>query len=528
MEVKLLDCTMRDGGYLNDWHFGNDTILNIFRRLVKSNTDIVEIGFLNDNYKFNPDYTINPSTSSYDKIFKNEKKHNTLVSAMIDYGTCSVDNIKPPDFIDIIRVIFKQPKMKDAIDFCYKLKEKGYKIFVNPVSITSYSDKSMLDLIKLVNNLEPYAMSLVDTYGLLHRNKLFNYFYLLDNNLKESVKIGYHAHNNFQLAYSNAIEISNIKTKRDIILDSSLYGMGKSAGNCNTELLANYLNFVHNKNYDISEILNIIELEILKYQKLVKWGYQITYFLAGSNSCHPKYVQYLENKNMLRIQEINNILSLIEEKKKLSYDENYIKELFINYQQKYVDDKNTINILKEKLKDKQVLLIGPGSSLKDEYSKIINFINKNDFVLFSVNHINKLFKTDYIFISNIKRYDQFVNSLQQSKNRTKVIITSNINFNKNTKNYIVNYSNLISKSTTVGQSSLYMAIRLLIKLNVKKIVLAGFDGFSKYTNNYYDSTLQFNKDSNDTYETAREISKQINKLGKNVEITFLTKSDYQN
>lgn len=333
MTVSILDCTLRDGGYLNDWKFGNTSILSIFRRLIKSNVDIVEIGFLDDRRPVDMNRSINPNTATITEMFKNEDKNQTMVVAMIDYGTCSIENVglQKDGYIDAIRVIFKQPKMDDAIKFCYQLKEKGYKVFVNPVSVTTYSDKNMLDLINLINVLEPYAISLVDTYGLLQRDDLLRYFYLLDNNLKQNIRIGYHAHNNFQLAYSNSIELLKNITKRNLIIDSSLYGMGKSAGNLNTELIANYLNEFYGKNYDISEILNIIELEILKYTDIVKWGYQLTYYLSASNKCHPNYVKFLENKKQLKITDISTILGLIPSDKKLDYDEKYITDLYEKY-----------------------------------------------------------------------------------------------------------------------------------------------------------------------------------------------------
>ena len=119
--------------------------------------------------------------------------------------------------VSILLVGYGLSILKNAIDFCKQIKSKGYNVYTNPVSITTYSDKEMLELIDLVNELEPSAMSLVDTYGLLHKDRLFRYFYLLDNNLKKSIAIGYHSHNNFQLAYSNSIELLNIKTNRNII-----------------------------------------------------------------------------------------------------------------------------------------------------------------------------------------------------------------------------------------------------------------------------------------------------------------------
>lgn len=527
--VKLLDCTLRDGGFLNDWNFGHNGILSIFRRLTKAGVDFIEVGFINAKRTFDPDRTINPDSKSFDEILKGQDKKNANILGMIDYGTCPIENIslKKDSFLDGIRVIFKKKDMVNAINFCQQIKDKGYEVYVNPVSITTYTDREMLDLIDLVNELNPKAMSLVDTYGLLHKDRLFKYFYLLDNNLNPNIEIGYHSHNNFQLAYANAIELLNIKTDRNIILDSSLYGMGKSAGNCNTELLAMYLNNNYDKKYDITEILNTIDLEILRFTKQYSWGYQLTYYLSALNDCHPNYVTFLEKKNMLPVKDINSILSKIDEKKKLSFNEEHIEALYQEHQRQYIDDSKAYEQLSNEIAGKAVLLLGPGKSIKDKYEKINEFIQNNDIKILSVNHINSLFNSDYIFISNAKRYDQFIDFFTKNDNNTKLITTSNITNDKEQSDYILNWDNLISQNTIVGESSLYLLMKALIKLKVNKVILAGFDGFSKVAQNYYDNNYQFFQEESNTDKVTKAIKEQIAEFQKFIHIEFLTKSTYQ-
>ena len=109
-KVSLLDCTLRDGGYINDWKFGHDNIVNIFNRAVNSGIEIIEVGFLDERRKFNIDSSIMPDTESVNRIFGQLDKKNTKVVAMIDYGTCGLENIQPCSqcFLDGIRVIFKK------------------------------------------------------------------------------------------------------------------------------------------------------------------------------------------------------------------------------------------------------------------------------------------------------------------------------------------------------------------------------------------------------------------------------------
>ena len=527
-QISLLDCTLRDGGFLNDWNFGYQTINSIFRRLVKSNIDIVEIGFIDDRRSFDKERSINPNTKSFDEILKNQLKGNAHIVGMIDFGTCSIDNISPKDesLIDGIRVIFKKKDMVAAINFCKQIKEKGYKVYTNPVSITTYTDREMLDLIDLINELEPAAMSLVDTYGLLHKDRLFKYFYLLDNNLKKEIAIGYHSHNNFQLAYSNSIELLNIKTNRNLILDSSLYGMGKSAGNCNTELLAMYLNENYAKNYDIPEILNSIELDILKYTKEYVWGYQFSFYLSALNDCHPTYVKYLEKKNMLPIKDINAILQKIDEDKKLSFNEAHIEALYQEHLQNNVDDKAVYKKLSKMVADKPVLLLGPGISIKTQSEKIKNYIEQYNPIVISVNHINSIFSTDFVFISNPKRFDQYQDSKLLYENKGKLIVTSNIQDEDEKADFILNWNGLKSSETIVGESALYILIKALIKMNVNNVTLAGFDGFSRYAKNYYDKTQQFYLPHENISQITTAIIEQLAEFQKHIKIEFLTESSY--
>ncbi len=323
MTIKLLDCTLRDGGYVNGWNFGKEQIFAIFRHLQDAKVDIIEIGFLNDGVKFCENKSISPTTRDFDMFFSGKEKSSMTV-AMVNFGNCRIENIFEPNFLDGIRIIFKKYDINHAIEYCRLVKDLGYKVFIQPVSITAYSDCEMLNLIEKVNSINPYSMSIVDTYGLMHKDQMIHYFNLMNDNLDKSVKIDYHSHNNLQLAYSNAIEFVNLNTKRDLIMDASLYGMGKNAGNTCVELIAMYLNNYFNKNYNLDEILFAINNYILKYKSDSSWGYCLPYFVSALNCCNSGYVDYLKKQNF-NLVKINDILKNLNTEKKLVYDEDYIK-----------------------------------------------------------------------------------------------------------------------------------------------------------------------------------------------------------
>lgn len=524
--VKLLDCTLRDGGFLNDWNFGKYNILTIFNRLQNANVDIIEVGFVNDSNVYNINRTINPNTKDFDKFFSQIKKQNSMVVAMVDYGTCDIKNISAPDFIDGIRVIFKKKDIDNALAYCKQVKDLGYKVFVQPVSITTYSDMEMLELVEKVNKLKPYAMSMVDTYGLLHKDQMIRYFYLMNNNLDKDICLGYHSHNNFQLAYSNTIEFAEIKTDRELILDGSLYGMGKSAGNACTELLAMYLNENFNKNYDLNEILEAIDIDIMKYKASYEWGYSLPYFLAASNNCHPNYVKFLQNKNTLNVASMNDILASIEPSKKLTFNKDYITKLYIDYQTKDIDDTKAYEAIKQEVFNRNILLLGPGRSVINQKQKIKDYMAKNNPIVISINHISTVVAPDYIFITNTKRYQHYANIFINQVNDFKIIATSNIKPLHNEFDYVLNYGKLMNKDELIGDNSMSMLLTAFKNMQVKNLALAGFDGFGHAHKDFYDNFLTFSNMPKDMDLFNEAIAKQLEDFKQYMNIEFITDSKY--
>jgi len=191
---------------------------------------------------------------------------------MIDYGTCCLDNISDCDesVLDGIRVIFKKPKMHGVINYAEELMKKGYKITLQLVSITSYSNRDILDLVDLVNKIKPYIVSIVDTYGLMHNEESLCYFDLLDHNFDKDILLRYHTHNNFQLAYANTIEIIKQKTNRGLLIDGTVYGKGKAAGNAewtedyNKSRLHSFLDYLTPENFRLTFEKRLKEVNTLK------------------------------------------------------------------------------------------------------------------------------------------------------------------------------------------------------------------------------------------------------------------------
>lgn len=527
-QIKLLDCTLRDGGYINDWNFGHDNLVSVFERLVDAGVDIIEIGFLDERRPFDMDRSIMPNTDCVEKVFGGLDRKQAMVVGMIDYGTCGLKNIAPcgESFLDGIRVIFKKHLREEAMAFCGELKKLGYKVFAQLVSVTSYDDGEMLDLVRLANHYKPYAVSMVDTYGLMHSNNLMHYFKLLNDNLDTDIGLGYHAHNNFQMGYANCISMLANKTDRLMVVDGTIYGMGKSAGNAPIELIAMHMNQTLGTGYNISQILEAIDSNIIQFCQQPTWGYSMFYYLAASNDCHPNYVTYLMDKRTLSISAINEILGKLEGEKKLLYDKNYIETLYVDYQNNEINDEEDRKRLSETLEKRNVLIVGPGVTLKSDKNNIIGHIEEKKPIVISVNFIPDGIEPDLLFLSNAKRYLQLATKLNNEKRR--IIATSNVSeTTTGSFEYKINYSTLIDTEAEFIDHSMIMLIKLLMDCGINKISLAGFDGYSAKNTNYYKRAMEYDfvKKKADYLNTYTK--NFLNGIKNKAEIEFVTKSRYE-
>ncbi len=525
----LLDCTLRDGGYVNDWKFGHDKIVEIFNRLVSSGVEFIEIGFLDERRPFDMDRTIFPDTKSANKIFAGLNKGNSIILGMIDYGTCGIENLQPANetFIDGIRVIFKEHLMYDALAFCRQIQNLGYKVFAQMVSVTTYTDEKLKVYAEECNKLKPFATSMVDTYGLMDDAHLMHIFIILDKYLDPSIKAGYHAHNNFQLGFSNAKVFLSCDSERDLLADGTLYGMGKSAGNAPLELLMMYCNRNLGGHYDLAQVMEAIDNVIMEIYHKQYWGYNLFFYISSLTQCHPNYVSYFMNKKTLSVKQITEILSNLQFEKKLMYDAKYAEQMYLDYQSIECDDKKPLSDLKKQFADKDILLIGPGNNINRQKSKVKDYIVEHRPLTVAVNYAPSDIKVDYVFLTKAKRYTLLMNDLQDSINEgVDIIATSNVTKTDGKFKYVLKYDSLIDKETEIIDNSLVMLMKAMMEIGVKEVTLAGFDGYSKSDDNYFDVSRE--------YSFAKEKASYLNNYVKHflkqfkddIHVTFLTRSHY--
>lgn len=517
---KLLDCTLRDGGYINDWNFGFHTIRDIIRELVNSQVDYVEVGFLRD-CKYDREKTLFNNCAEIAPILP-EKRGNTMFTAMALHNKYDINKLEPFDgkTIDAIRVTFHDYDIDEGLAFIQKVKEKGYKVFCNPINIMGYSDEMILNLLKKVNEIQPYAFSIVDTFGSMMKSDLQRIYSLVEHNLDGGIIIGLHLHENLALSYSLAQEFIVMKaSERQSVIDASMLGMGRVPGNLCLELIMDYMNKAQGGTYDVNPVLDGIDDHIAQLKQIEPWGYSTAYALSAKYNLHRNYAEFLLSKGRLRAKQINQILASVDENKKTAYDEAYIESLYEGFQNHEVDDSELLSRLTDEWKGKAILILAPGASIAEEQGKIDQFILDRHPVIISANFIPKRYKQDYVFCSNAMRYS----AMEDECNLETLLVTSNLTSVCGAPN-ILNYADLCLDDKGKCDNCVIMLMKLLLKVGVLRVYVAGFDGYQPEKCNYIASYManQHTKGSEENIRNTRYVSD----IRKKLEVIFLTHSVY--
>lgn len=518
MNIKILDCTLRDGGYINDWNFLDKQILKVINSLEQSKIDTIECGYL-DNKK---------GKSSNSTLFKKNESINTLLSnhdsnfekvVMINFGDYDTDLLPLQSECEIsgIRLAFHKKDLISALEQGEKIIAKGYKLYFQPMVTKNFSDLEFLKMIELVNNLNPYSFYIVDSFGSMTLDEFQKFLIMANNNLNIDISLGYHAHNNMQLAFSNAISMCTSNLKRDIIIDASIYGIGRGSGNLNTELIADYLNTEFAKNYDTLPLLEIIDEFLSSLMSQSPWGFTPAQFLSASFNCHPNYATYLINKNTNHIVGIKKILNKIPFEKRSSFDKNLIENL---YNQSILEPK--INITKTfSLKtEKKILLIASGKSVNDYLEVLENKIKEN-YLVIALNH-KPSFQCDYYFFTNQKRFDEFSNILELNK----TILSDNISTQMNI-NSIINLSSFAFIQKKLITNIAVVCINFLISQGYKSLEIMGLDGYKIDLDNYNYKETSFITDRKALEEENKILEQSLNVLKEKINIDFITPSIFK-
>lgn len=287
-EIKVLDCTIRDGGLVNDHLFGDRFVKAVYDCCVASHIDYMEIGYKNSDTVFSPAKNGPWKFCREEDVRRivGENKTDLKLSCMIDAGKSNwkTDVLPKKDSVlDVMRVAFYHYQLEEAIDMICDASEKGYEVWGNLMAVTAVEEKDIDRCLAALVESPVNKIVVVDSYGtLLPEWTAFlteKYCAAARSSGKE---VGIHAHNNLQLAFANSIEAVRCGAS---CVDASIGGLGRGAGNCPMELL---LGFLKNPKHQIRPVFQCLEDQYRLLQTQIEWGPYPEYMITGQANQHPR------------------------------------------------------------------------------------------------------------------------------------------------------------------------------------------------------------------------------------------------
>ena len=322
--IKILDCTLRDGGYINNWEFGEENIETISKELLNAGIDFIEYGFLSDNHIFNKDKTL---FSSANKIPNIQNCLNPTL--MVNYGEVDFDNYKNTTPILELRLSFKPYQLSELSEYVEPLIKNYVKFSLNPMHISLYSENDLLNLADITNEIKPACLVGVDTMGIMKETDTKNIFELLDKNLDKNIPLGFHSHNNLNLSMKNTETFISLNSDRTLIIDSSLGGFARGGGLLSTKDICALLNNKSNSHYDLNRLSELEDFVKNIYANNIDSRDKELYIISAEMKCHPNYAKQLQNKNLSN-REIREVLKNIPQEKRPYYDKTLTEKLINN------------------------------------------------------------------------------------------------------------------------------------------------------------------------------------------------------
>ena len=343
-KVHIVDCTIRDGGYLFDKNSAPEFVKGIIQGLVDAGIDYLETGFLQS--KVSGESIVYHNSKDVIKYLPEDAKQTTYL------GFCDNSRYTPEELDECdgksfkwLRISFAKHEIEDSLYFCKAAMDKGYTVQFNPMDSISYTMEERAALIEKVNKVKPAVFSIVDTFGAMYMTDLVTIFRQFDELLDKDIMIGLHSHDNLGLSCALAermVELSE-ETGREICIDGSLFGMGRGAGNAKTELLADYLNKHCGTNYDIPVLLETIEKFIVPVLDHIHWGYDLPMFVCGTKHSHVDNVNHLRKTQQSNITDIYNVIEMLSPQQRTRYSAGYSKTDFSQLEDKFNEYKTIIH-----------------------------------------------------------------------------------------------------------------------------------------------------------------------------------------
>jgi 4-hydroxy 2-oxovalerate aldolase len=287
-EIQVLDCTIRDGGLINDHRFTDGLVKAVYDTCVAAGVDYMELGYKASKRIFAPDKFGDWKYCDEDAIRRivGDNPTNLKLSVMADAERTDYhEDILPKDksVIDCVRVAAYINQIPTAVDMINDAHDKGYETTLNLMAVSLVQDRDLADALEVLTKSPVGTIYVVDSFGAFYSEQVRDLTLIFLKAVEGTGKqIGFHAHHNQQLAYANTIEALVVGANR---LDATINGMGRGAGNCPLELL---IGFLKNPKFHLRPVLDCIQNQFLQLRDEMEWGYQIPYMLTGMLNQHPR------------------------------------------------------------------------------------------------------------------------------------------------------------------------------------------------------------------------------------------------
>lgn len=530
--IQLLDCTLRDGGYLVDTMFGETFVKGFTRSMTDAGLNVVEVGFLKDE-PHRTGSTIYNNAAQIRPYLPRQRREGVSYVCLSDYSRYHISNLEPYDgtSIDGVRACFFKKERKDVLDFCREIKRKGYKLYVQPVDILGYSDEELLDLIADVNEIGPYAFSTVDTFGSMYPEDLPRVFRLINEHLAPGVRMGFHSHNNLQMSFALSQEFARLANGvRDITIDATLCGMGRGAGNTNTELVASYLNSHWGAHYDLDVLLDAVDNYMGSMRSRCTWGYSVPYFLAGIYSAHVHNITYLSDKPSVRAKDMRFVLEQLPADVRKRYDYDLVDKLYASRLASTGDDSTSRNVFAKKVEGRSVLLVMPGPTSRTCADKVAAWKQAHSALTITVNQLPAEGEPlpDLCFFSNPKRYDYWKHDPRFAQ--VDKVLTSNLCESEGEGQWVVNIAPLLRPGFKYADNAALLLLTLLDGCRPAAVGLAGLDGYDVDKKNFTTQDMERRFEAQQAAEINQGIAGALADLAahrKGVLPVFVTPSRFE-
>jgi 4-hydroxy 2-oxovalerate aldolase len=416
--AKIIDCTIRDGGHLNGWNFSTDFVAKVVSALSETNIHCIEVGYVSTPGSF-------PGAGKW--RYSTEKDLRAVVpsdvqckiAVMGDIGKIRKEDFLPKDesIVDVVRLAFYPGHAEEAVGLGHELLDMGYEVYLNMMGIVCYTQPQLEEAIRLLFDCRVPNVVVSDSFGSLLPSQVRDLVRLFAKGTGK--KIGYHAHNNLEMAFANSMAAVEAGASS---IDATVYGMGRGAGNLPLEVMLAYLYHTENVPVNLVPLLELIESDFIGLKKELGWGYNLHYMISGLLKCHPNYASaLLEEYNMDMTSVWANLME-VSKKNPVKYDRKVLAEIvkegrFMPPEQRLERteysalEPGTVDIRPPSYagrhRGRDFLVLGNGPSLKEYAGGIKEFARNNNLVVLGANYLQGLIEPDYHAFNHLGRFCKY-------------------------------------------------------------------------------------------------------------------------